>query len=149
MIWGETDQLNLSTGHIFWLSDGFLDIKPKLASQQYCHRMLSRNTDQCRYLFHKTVLTPSTIQISWCLLWKINSYICLSSYNMRHMLTLITGNWVQPCQRREFWFVTCSRQVTVCISPDRQAIDEILTRKNTERTVGVNYCDIFRIAHLH
>lgn len=62
---------------------------------------------------------------------------------MRHMLTLITGNWVQPCRRREFWFVTCSRQVTVCISPHRQAIDEILTRKNTERTVGVNYCDIF------
>lgn len=73
---------------------------------------------------------------------------------MRQLLALDDNNRKRktdygPTRGSHFGFVTCSVQVTVNIIPDREKIDKKLTTQNTERRVGVNYYDIFHIAHLH
>lgn len=79
--------------------------------------------------------------------------ICLSSFKMRQLLALDNnGKWKTdygPAGGSNFRFVMCSGQATMNIIPDRQAPDEKLPRENTKRRVGVNYYDIFHIAHLH
>lgn len=83
------------------------------------------------YLFHIT-------DFKLVFFWEINSNICLSLYKMRQLLALDNNRkWKTdygPARGSNFGFVMCSGQVTVNLIPHRQATDEKLTRKNTEKS---------------